>query len=96
MAKYINADELKQKIPETKEDIFENCRYCSLLDKSQACEIIDEMPAADVVEVVRCKDCKYAILTNKDETACFCSAKDILLKANHYCSFAERKEDENE
>ena len=43
----INADTLKEQIPETSVDIFENCRNCSLLDKDQVLEIIDAAPTID-------------------------------------------------
>lgn len=50
---------------------------------------IDKMPTADVVEVVRCKDCKWyheigcaiKIVDESDEP-----------KDNDYCSFGEREE----
>lgn len=49
MSKYINADELKQKIPEVSASVF-GCSNCSLLSKWEIEEIIDEMPSADVRE----------------------------------------------
>lgn len=49
----IDADLLKQSIPRTKMDEFENCRYCRLLDEEQVKDLIDAMPTADVRENVR-------------------------------------------
>lgn len=43
----IDADTLKEQIPETREDIFENCRNCNLLDKDQILEIIDAAPTIE-------------------------------------------------
>ena len=49
--KYINVDLLKSEL----EDLDESGRlyYMGVFD------VINSQPAADVVEVVRCKDCKY-------------------------------------
>lgn len=53
-------------------------------------------PAADVVEVVRCKDCKYIRpIVNEythDVTGLWCSLFDIENVAeNHFCSYGERR-----
>lgn len=53
MSRYIDADLLKQSIPSTKMDEFENCRYCRLLDEEQVKDLIDEQPTADVRENVK-------------------------------------------
>ena len=48
-------------------------------------EIIDDMPSADVVEVVRCKDCKW--WDGND-----CKARDIdVVDVDDFCSYGERK-----
>ena len=44
----IDADALKKAIPETRVDIFENCRYCVLLDKEQVTELIDAAPTIEI------------------------------------------------
>lgn len=53
------------------------------------CEEVDDTPAADIVEVVRCKDCKWfgdigcaiRIVDDSDRPS-----------ENDFCSFAERKD----
>ena len=40
----IDADKLKKSIPKTEVDIFENCRYCTLLSDEQVLEIINKQP----------------------------------------------------
>lgn len=60
------------------------------------CSQIDELPRADVVEVVRCKDCKFY----KDWGDCItCSHwtvfEDVSTEPNAFCSYGERRE-ENE
>ena len=59
MSRLIDADALKENVPNTNVDIFENCRNCSTLMDWQVKELIDKMPTIDAVEVVRCRDCKY-------------------------------------
>lgn len=56
-------------------------------------EYIKGLPSADVVEVVRCKDCKYWEETLNGKGYC----KDIIgfgrwWKGNDYCSYGERED----
>lgn len=62
---------------------------------------LDEMPSADVVEVVRCRDCKYAHLTySGDCKQCDMWVDDddlqltLYLDGDFYCSYGERRTDE--
>ena len=94
MPKYINADDYKKLIEEEKaevgpiEDKFENgCK----LGMAIAVEILDEMPSADVVEVVRCKDCMYAIPDGK-EYLCSAMTNPNYCQADCFCNYGERKE----
>lgn len=49
MSRYIDADNLKERIPkDIHEDVFENCSNCELLDDEQVKELIDLQPTADV------------------------------------------------
>ena len=43
----IDADALKEMIPTTSVDMFENCRYCSLLSEEQVNELIDMTPTVN-------------------------------------------------
>lgn len=65
--------------------------------------LIASLPSADVVEVVRCKDCKY----RREEDICFeylgmtsCTSEGcgmcLFLGDEGYCSYGELKEQENE
>lgn len=53
-------------------------------------EALDRVPAADVVEVVRCKDCKYCLQTDEFEYWCdgFCSPARLVRKED-FCSHGE-------
>lgn len=51
---------------------------------------LEDMPPADVVQVVRCKDCKYNATTHK------CLNPDsffLIPKDDDFCSYGERKEE---
>ena len=81
MARYIDADALEKEIKlEASEDIAR-----------AVIRIIDRQPTADVVEVVRCKDCKYYV-------ANYC-ARDIkgrtnmfYMESDDFCSYGERRD----
>ena len=84
MAKYIDAEKLK----------------ITLIDKYSflpafVVRAIEEAPAADVVEVVRCKDCKYAEQSEADEHYYNCSNYfGCSQHEKHYCADGERVEND--
>lgn len=58
-------------------------------------EYIENIPPADVVEVVRCKDCKYRFSPNNND-AHYCNYKyglQGLVAEEDYCSYGERRDD---
>ena len=62
-------------------------------------EDINAIPAADVVEVVRCKDCKYirpeVDAYTQEAVGCWCSLLDLgSIQDEHFCSYGERKDGE--
>lgn len=81
--------------------ICSNCTDpCALVEKANnPCSAIKELvylPSADVVEVVRCKDCRYWTEWGSGTGSCqppnsvmWCGTD-----ATDFCSFAERKDDE--
>lgn len=62
---------------------------CSDYRKKHIKEYFDKIPVADVVEVVRCKDCRWY-------GQCFRNIRSGGNKPDDYCSYGERKELENE
>ena len=97
MARYIDADALIEKIREkfkynweipcTSEDRFIQEIVCKVYD------LIYKQPIADVVEVVRCKDCKYFLL---HKLACVYPNHNGWCTVDDYCNYGERKcEDES-
>jgi len=81
MNKYINADEIKQQM----------IKYGWKHPDSTVHEFVDDLPSADVVEIVRCKDCKYF-----NKITSFCTRKTIPKQAvgNSFCPYGERRETE--
>lgn len=81
------------------------CEKCIHFDVCYLCEIDNEIrdsgenpnclyffPTADVVEVVRCKDCKFVSFAQPDGTI-HCDAKTLTFhKPMDFCSYGERKE----
>jgi len=77
---------------------------CDDVTLEQARQAIKDCPSADVVEVVRCKDCKYyhkdammpvhpmlgggTVIENHCDMSC------MKLKDDDYCSYGERKYDD--
>ena len=88
MSRYIEVDALEE-IKEIADDAFEWGTYVVKMSA------IREVPTADVVEVVRCKDCKYYTKHQYMEKSLFvCNVFEWHSHPNDYCSFGERREDE--
>lgn len=57
---------------------------------------IDVLPTADVVEVVRCKDCRWVKLHTTPifhKTYKICTLSNAVYANDFYCAFGERRED---
>lgn len=83
MPRYIDAEQFrgKSKVAEVNGKLNSVILYADIFSA----------PTADVVEIVRCKDCKYL------DTNGFCfknvpSIGYMKPRADHYCSYGERKE----
>ena len=89
MNRYIDADKLKEAWY-TKHNITEeDCGAC-FVGYSEVPRFIDNAPTADVVEVVRCKDCKWF---HRIGCAIEISDKSDAPTDNDYCSFGERADE---
>ena len=87
----------------------ENCWDCPCIEKTEPCptnkEIIDRIknaPTADVIEVVRCKDCKYSRPRNESEKhiyfegvficeSCEMADEPCAVCYDDYCSYGGRR-----
>ena len=114
MAEYIEREAIFSKIVNTPFEVdltgTEDCYRYGVMDglvkkQDHILDMIAEEPAADVVEVVRCKDCKFYIEHYFDsycgyhtENACdggHCDGA-CYVEENDFCSYGERKKKENE
>lgn len=94
MSRYIDADKAIE--------IWKDQDYIKLSSQEVKARImLDAVPSADVVEVVRCKDCKYgewkvSELDNKTKGyKCIIHAGlGIDFGDNGYCSYGKRKDNE--
>lgn len=90
MKEYIEKEAFKQHLRELKKQVNEIMPGQSVISGTTLSELIDRFPAADVVEVVRCKDCRY--LTYSDMYGECGKALLGVVTPNDYCSHGERKE----
>lgn len=81
MARYIDADKFKDFV----DMMYPVAKQIKEYFKKQ----IDMQPTADVVEVIRCKDCKF----RGHIQLCPFGKRNMPL-ANGYCCYGERREDE--
>lgn len=90
MARYIDADALKEVLTKLADDPW-NANTGTTWSKAYdyCIEYLDEQPTADVVEVVRCKECKY-----RDDDD-FCTGRgypNALVPDDGFCDKGERRE----
>lgn len=67
------------------------------IDRERQIEMVRRALNADLVEVVRCKDCKYCASVSDpiiDAVLVFCEygLKPTAIEPTHFCSYGERKE----
>lgn len=105
MARYIEADALKERFSMHCYPVRYD--YNSLehgMTITGISHLIDEFPTADVVEVVRCKDCKYFEYDNVEDVngfplivaheVCMKWSNGVITREDGYCFLAERRDAE--
>lgn len=94
MARYIDADAAIEYL-EIHKELGKKNHSILCADEDSIIKFLQEKcPTADVVEVVRCKDCKYWVSPMKDD-AHYCNKKSGLVgivAEEDFCSYGERKE----
>ena len=87
----------KEKVLEIAKDKYYSDFHKSMADLTSLRELLEDTPAADVVDVVRCKDCKYAfhhplgyIYCHRDGR----NAYEMIFRKDSSCSYGERKDGE--
>lgn len=100
-----DADALKLSIPETRVDVFENCRNCTLLSKEQVLELIDAAPTIEVDRPTRSQFkrmavqlgyekvvyCKYCKHRDPEDKRCDCGCwhTPFTTRDDDFCSYGE-------
>lgn len=87
MPRYIDANKISYTTCVVGQD--ENAGYRTVAFKSD----VDETPTADVVEVLRCKDCRCS--RGFKGTIIYCARSGAHIYDDDYCSYGERKEQDN-
>lgn len=77
-------------------DMLYDNEFAVLCPLDEVSGVVDACPTVDVVEVVRCKDCKYSC---KDGNGRSCegywyelSEYDVTVKDDDFCSYGARKD----
>lgn len=91
MSRYIDAGKLKH-------DMSSQCLLKGYFSVITALDCIDNAPTADVVEVTRCKYCKFYRPYNKpvEDFDGRCFARNCETDDNDFCSYGERRKDDGE
>ena len=92
----IDADALQKAIPDVEVDFFENCGNCNMLSKEDVLEIMDDQPTVDAVPIIRCKDCTFGHYIDYGHMHCLHPCGLTTNMSDDFCSYAERKEKNNE
>ena len=77
MARYIDAEKAKR----------------AVFWDADSIEAIDQVPTADVVEVVRCKDCKFSSDIINGEPG-WCEKLGYFFEEDFFCSYGEKPEED--
>lgn len=95
MPRYINPDKIDFRLPYLTDTYGD-----ALVSLSAVRSAIAQTPGEDVVEVVRCKDCKFFEKDDEFDMTGFCTCEritknyggEIYPYENDFCSYGERKE----
>ena len=92
----------RERVLEIAKDEYYSDFHKSMADLTSLRELLEDTPTADVVEVVRCKDCKYSRSRNKSEKniyfedvliceSCEMADEPCAVCETDFCSYGERK-----
>ena len=84
MAEYLEKSKIKQYIKDFCKGLISDDRQFDPFDDAiLLCQMIDFVPAADVVEIIRCKNCRYY------NRRWGCRKLEINVSPDNYCFMAE-------
>ena len=91
MKKYLEAGELIEELDEARFG-WQGINADRADELASVIQLIEETPGADVVEVVRCRDCKFMCRSEYNLPVCGLHTEtDIFVNQGHYCSRGRRK-----
>ena len=99
MKRYIDADKLSIHFKTLVEHAEMEGLYNQAHLYERCAKLIEDTPTADVVEVVRCKDCRYCVQAHYEEEGekpyikLKCKWSNYSHQPNDYCSCAKRREE---
>lgn len=99
MPRYIDADELRDWFQNLADDDWNQGTGTTWANAfSEAVDIVDDSPTADVVEVVRCKECKYGheLIDEKGRRYRLCNyhfGHGLMVEDHGFCKWGERRND---
>ena len=89
MSKYISAELIKELM---KHDRFMQGNAEMVMWQQEVDRQVDSMPS---IEIVRCRDCKWAGYSERDKVyVCKCIIPHFNKRPNGYCDMGERKDNE--
>ena len=91
MARYIDADLLHIQMEDLYEHHIEMKNFSADGAVADCLDLLDNVPTADVVEVVRCKDCRFIEFMSDGKTLA-CLRQSAYRKPDDFCSYGERRE----
>lgn len=105
MAEYIDREALRlayEKSLMNNRHRIEGAGAIHIQEHRHILHILEKIPAADVVEVVRCKNCKFSrplreelrTIYKPGVVECCRALRDEQRPPDHYCPYGERKEQE--
>ena len=95
MSRYIDADAFIEDIKTEAMNLFMDGLKGTPRPRKELYDIIDRIesqPTADVVEVVRCKDCKYGTRLKDGGVTCRRVEGLLMIHPDDYCSYGRREE----
>ena len=92
MSRYIDADKLSVYFEALAKQVEMEGLYNMAHIHNRCLQIIKDAPTADVVEVVRCKDCKYGTRLKDGGVTCRRVEGLLMIHPDDYCSYGRREE----
>ena len=89
MSRLIDADALIADIEKKTKGMLEQYGFC--IDDTPTKEYLNTFPTIDAVEVVRCKDCRYAPHTDINDY--WCDKFERVFCSDWFCADGERRDD---